>query len=90
MKESITIDSYPKFLKDEHERGVEMGCLGDVCFVAGCNKKSPLYPVGDARFWCGMCAKHARMKARYRIYVESKVEELQTLLYLGAVEGDDD
>ena len=85
--ESITIKSYPKFLKDEHDRGVKMGILGDHCFVHGCKSKSPLYPSGDARFYCGMCEEHAGMKDRYKYYFRDKLDELQGMLYLGAIKG---
>ena len=74
------IKSYKRFLASEHLRGVRKGCLGDKCFVNGCNVKGPLYPVGDDRFWCGMCEKHADMWKSYKMYISSKLDELKLML----------
>ena len=76
----VIVKSYKRFLASEHSRGVRMGCLGDKCFVNGCNVRGPLYPVGDARFWCGMCENHADMRKSYKMYIMSKLDELKLLL----------
>ena len=46
------------------------------CFVAGCNEPG-YYEGGDARFYCSMCEKHARMKEYYLSdlkYIKRKLE----------------
>ena len=53
--------TYPEFrenMKDRHYTGK------DECFVAGCGKPA-YYEGGDARYWCGMCEKHADIRYRY-------------------------
>lgn len=53
--------TYPEFrenMKDRHYTGK------DECFVAGCGQPA-YYEGGDARFWCGMCEKHADIRYRY-------------------------
>lgn len=75
----VIVKSYKRFLASEHARGVRQGCLGNKCFVGGCNVKGPLYPVGDDRYWCGMCEKHADMRKSYKNYVASKLDELKQM-----------
>ncbi|WP_405325842.1 hypothetical protein [Fibrobacter sp.] len=53
--------TYPEFretMKDSHYTGK------DTCFVGGCNQPA-YYEGGDARYWCGMCEKHADIRYRY-------------------------
>lgn len=50
---------YPKPYKDS----------GSKCFINGCEELA-LYEGGDARFWCGVCEKHAGILKSYRIYLD--------------------
>lgn len=79
-KTFVIIKSYKRFLASEHLRGVRKGCLGDKCFVHWCNSKGPLYPVGDDRYWCGMCEKHADMRKSYKNYIMDRLDELKLML----------
>ena len=80
QKTFVIIKSYKRFLASEHSRGLRKGCLGGKCFVHGCDSKGPLYPVGDDRFWCGMCEKHADMRKSYKNYITDRLNELKLLL----------
>ena len=40
----------------------------ETCFVPGCNKPA-YYEGGDARFYCGVCAEHARLNEMYHEYL---------------------
>ena len=46
--------------------------FGDKCFVAGCDAPAE-YEGGDARFYCGVCEKHARVGEEYELYVMDKL-----------------
>lgn len=64
------IRTYAEYL-DEHKKYPSTA----KCFVAGCNKIG-YYEGGDARFYCGMCEKHASMKKHYMAdlgYVKRKL-----------------
>ena len=49
----------------------------DKCFVPSCNEPA-YYEGGDARFYCGMCEKHSRIRETYWRYLECKEFEIQT------------
>ena len=80
LQSFVIIKSYKRFLTSEHSRGLRMGCLGKKCFVHDCDVEGPLYPVGDDRYWCGMCEKHADMRKSYRLYLDYKLNELKLML----------
>ena len=66
----IKIKSYEEFA---NERKKYDGT--NKCFVMGCDKPG-FYEGGDARFYCGMCEEHARLKEYYISdlkYIEKKV-----------------
>ena len=64
----IQVDTYEEFL-ETHKKYV-----GDQkCFIPGCDQPA-YYEGGDARFYCGMCEEHCRMKEHYRLYLRAKKE----------------
>lgn len=67
----IEVKTYKEYLADEAEESKEYA--GSHCFVAGCTNPPPYYKYGDARFWCGMCEEHARMRERYLDYVRDRL-----------------
>lgn len=53
------IQTYPEFLEERKKYKDDQKC-----YIPGCNKPG-LYEGGDARCWCPMCEKHARLKEHY-------------------------
>ena len=47
------------------------------CFICGCDEPA-YYEGGDARFYCGMCAKHALLEENYRGYLINIEKKIRT------------
>lgn len=60
--------TYEQFIEDRKDPKYKDGKLP--CIV--CGSKGAYWEIGDARYYCPACEKHARLKEDYAIYVKSQ------------------
>lgn len=72
MQMGITVDSYETYKGSC--RDPKYNPLSDKCFVADCDNGAE-YEGGDARYYCGMCEKHAAIRFHYVVELLSKVRD---------------
>lgn len=65
----VSFEEYLEAQKDEKYKGKNMEC-----FVIGCEEIGE-YELGDSRYYCPGCAKHAHMKEKYDYELAKRKEK---------------
>lgn len=58
----MTYEEYKESKKESKYFGLK-------CYIPGCDEPAE-YELGDARFYCGGCEKHAKIKEEYKSFID--------------------
>ena len=75
----MKIKSFEEFREEYRKIWLEPKYFGLPCIVCG---KPAEYEGGDARFYCGVCEEHSRLKEEYKYYIDKIEKDIKINTYI--------